>query len=106
MKTAITTILTGSIMLALATAASAQSPQIPTPANPYPINPIATDGTALPSQSDSVRSGNGIYTGRSASTSSPFGFVGNVAGAGLDTAGSVVGAGRGYGDEGYGYGAR
>ena len=117
MKTVLATILAGSFTLALATTASAQSPQIPTPVNPYPINPIATNGTPLPSQSNAVRSGDGVYVGRSVSTG-PFGFVGNVAGAGLDAAGSVVGAGvgavggiagdrygnQGYGNEGYGNG--
>lgn len=95
MKTILATILTGSFTLALAAAAHAQSAQIPTPVNPYPINPVATDGTPLPSQSNAVRSG-----GYAANSASPFNFVGNFAGAGLDTAGSVVG-GVAYGVGGY-----
>ena len=90
MKTIIATLLAGSFTLALAAAAHAQSAQIPTPVNPYPINPVATNGTPLPSQSNAVRSGGyGPYG------ASPFNFVGNVAGTGLDAAGSVLGAGVG-----------
>ena len=86
MKTILATLLAGSFTLALAAAAHAQSAQIPTPVNPYPINPVATDGTPLPSQSNAVRS-----NGYAAANAGPFNFVGNFAGAGLDTANSVVG---------------
>lgn len=90
MKTILATILAGSFTVALAATAQAQSAQIPTPANPYPINPIATNGTPLPSQSNAVRSG-----GYGPNGAAPFGFVGNFAGAGLETAGAVVGTGVG-----------
>ena len=103
MKTILATVLAGSFTLALAAAAHAQSAQVPTPVNPYPINPIATDGTPLPSQSNAVRSGGyGPYG------AAPFDFVGNFAGAGLNAAGSVVGAGVGVanGAVGNGYDAR
>ncbi len=95
MKTILATILAGSFTVALAAAAHAQSAQIPTPVNPYPINPVATDGTPLPSQSNAVRSG-----GYSANGASPFNFVGNFAGAGFNAADSVVG-GVAYGVGGY-----
>ncbi len=90
MKTILATILAGTFTLSLAAAAHAQSAQIPTPVNPYPINPVATDGTALPSQSNAVRSGG--YAGNGAA---PFNFVGDFAGAGLGAAGAVVGTGVG-----------
>lgn len=93
MKTILATILAGGFSLAVAAAAHAQSAQIPTPANPYPTNPVATDGTPLPGQSNAVRSGG--YTGRSAAVSAPFNFVGDVAGAGLGVAGAAVGTGVG-----------
>lgn len=90
MKTILATILAGAFTVSLAASAIAQSAQIPTPVNPYPINPVATDGTPLPSQSNAVRSGGyGPYN------AAPFNFVGNFAGAGLNTAGAVVGTGVG-----------
>ena len=95
MKTILATVLAGGLTLAIAAAAHAQSAQIPTPVNPYPINPVATDGSPLPSQSNAVRSGGyGPYTGRSVA-SAPFAFVGDVAGAGLGAAGAAVGTGVG-----------
>lgn len=87
MKTILATVLAGTFALSLAATAHAQSAQIPTPVNPYPINPVATDGSPLPSQSNAVRSGG--YAGNAA----PFNFVGNFVGAGRDTAGAVVGNG-------------
>ena len=103
MKTILATVLAGSFTLALAVAAHAQSAQIPTPVNPYPINPVATDGTPLPGQSNAVRSGGFAATG-----SAPFNFVGSFAGAGLDAAGAALGTGVGVanGVAGNGYGAR
>ena len=47
----------------LATAAHAQSAQLPTPANPTPLNPVATDGSPLPLRG---ARGDGLVTGRSA----------------------------------------
>lgn len=89
MKTIYATLLAGGFTLAIAAAAHAQSAQIPTPVNPYPINPVATDGTPLPSQSSAVRSGpSGI-------AAAPFGFVGEFVGTGVNTAGGIVGNGLG-----------
>lgn len=103
MKTILATIFAGSLTVAFATSAQAQSAQIPTPVNPYPINAVATDGTPLPSQSNAVRSG-----GYGLNAAAPFNFVGNVASAGLGTAGAVVGTGVGVanGVVGNGYYAR
>lgn len=89
MKTILATVLAGGFSLALAAAAHAQSPQIPTPVNPYPINPVATDGTPLPSQSSAVRSGPSGGLGLGA----PYGFVGEFVGSGVNAATGVVGAG-------------
>ncbi len=62
MKTVTKLALATSFALALASAAQAQSPQVPTQANPYPANPIATDGSPLPRESFDTP----LRTGRSA----------------------------------------
>jgi hypothetical protein len=63
MKT-ITLLSVAALALGL-TAAQAQSfaPQIPTPANPFPENPVATDGSplALHSQAGVLRTGRSAY---------------------------------------------
>ena len=79
-------------------AANAQSfePKVPNPADPFPENPIATDGTPLPSQADhgpinGNRGPGGLYTGRSVAVDGPLGIVGNVVGTGLGVANSGLG---------------
>lgn len=44
--------LVPAFVLALASAAAAQTATIPTPSNPTPDYPVATDGTPLPSAID------------------------------------------------------
>lgn len=79
MKTISTIAVAAVLALGLASAAQAQSAsaQIPTPANPYPANPIATDGSALPVHGEAY----GLRSGRSV-----FAPVGDV----VSSVGSVV----------------
>lgn len=42
--------LTAAAAFALASSAALAAPQIPTWANPYPAEPVATDGSPLPAQ--------------------------------------------------------
>lgn len=96
MKTLSKLALAGVFGLGLISAAQAQStsplPSVPNPANPYPLNPVATDGTPLPRYNGIA--GGGLYSGRSA-----FVPAGGIVGAGVDTglgiAGDAVGTGPG-----------
>lgn len=93
MKTMSRVALAGVFALGLASAAQAQSPQIPTPANTSPINPVATDGSPLPH--DNASNGSGLFSGRSAFVAPVGGVVnaaGTVVGTGVDAAGNVVNA--------------
>ena len=82
MKSIIGTALAGAFALTLAGAAHAQS--IPTPANPTPRFPVATDGSPLPSRAYGDEGG--LLTGRSA-----FEPVDAVVGTGLGVANTAVG---------------
>lgn len=73
--------LAGVLALAFAGAAAAQT--IPTPANPTPRFPVATDGTPLPHAN--ADEGYGLLSGRSA-----FAPVGAVVGTGFGAANAVV----------------
>lgn len=87
--------LAGVFGLGLISAAQAQStsplPSVPNPANPYPLNPVATDGTPLQRYNGVA---GGLSSGRSA-----FVPAGGVVGTGVDTglgiAGDAVGTGLG-----------
>ena len=81
--------LAGVFALGLASAAQAQSPQIPSLSQTNPQNPVATDGSPLPHNNTS--NGGAILTGRSAFVDP----VGGIVGAGIGTAGSIVGTGVG-----------
>ena len=86
MKTVSSFALAGAVVLGLAPVAQAQTylgPQIPTPANPNPLNPVATNGTPLPSR---FFNDGPVLTGRSAYVAGPVGVVG----AGVGAAGAVV----------------
>ena len=94
MKTFYSVALAGALALGLATAAQAQSaaPTIPNPANPTPLNPVATDGSPLPYRG-AGDNGNGLLTGRSV-----FAPVGAVIGTGLGVANTAVDTGFGTAD--------
>ena len=91
MKFALSLTLAATLAGAVVTTAHAQSAQVPNPANPTPLNPVATDGTPLPQSSSAT----GVFTGRSVAVGSPLGFVGDAVDAGVGTAGAVVGTGLG-----------
>jgi hypothetical protein len=81
--TKITSIALSTTFIAMiASSAYAQSAQIPTPANPNPMNPIATNGSPLPHNNTGR---DVVYTGRSA-----FAPVTTVLGYGVDAAGTIV----------------
>jgi hypothetical protein len=83
-------VVAGAFALGLATAAHAQSPQVPTPYNTNPVNPIATDGSPI-SHNNADNSGRGLQTGRSAYVDP----VSGVVGTGANAAGALVGTGVG-----------
>ena len=84
--------LAGALALGLAGTAHAQT--IPSPVNPTPNFPIATDGTPLPAYSNGAPGG--LLTGRSvfapvgAVVGTGVGLANTAVGTGLDTAGTVV----------------
>ncbi len=99
MKTLTAISLSAVFALALATGAQAQtySPEVPTPANPHPVNPIATNGTPLPRGPMEYNGGNdGVLTGRSvftpvgAAVNLGAGIAGTALNAGVDTVGAAV----------------
>lgn len=81
--------LAGVFALGLATAAQAQSPQIPSLSQTNPQNPVATDGSPLPH--NNTLNGSDLRSGRSAFVDP----VGGIVGTGVGTAGSIVGTGVG-----------
>jgi hypothetical protein len=89
MKTISSVALAGVFALGLASAAQAQSPQIPSLSQTNPPNPVATDGSPLPH--NNTVNGAQLQTGRSVFVDPVSGIVG----AGVGTAGALVGAGVG-----------
>lgn len=97
--------MAGALSIAFATTSFAQSlaPKVPDPTDPFPANPIATNGTPLARATYvSPALGASLATGRSVAVDGPLGLLGGVAGtagsivgAGVGTAGSIVGAGVG-----------
>ncbi len=81
--------LTSAFVLGLGVAAQAQSPQIPTIANPNPANPVATDGSPLP-HNNTINAAP-LLSGRSAAVNP----VGGIVGTGVDAATGVVNLGVG-----------
>lgn len=84
--------LAGVLTLGIATVAQAQStslaPSVPNPANPYPLNPVASDGTPLPRYN-----GVDVYSGRSAYVAPGYGYGPGVVGGAVDDGLGVAGAG-------------
>ena len=80
--------LAGAFALGFASVGAAQAQTIPTPVNPTPNFPIATDGSPLPSHRNA--DGGGLLTGRSV-----FAPVGAVVGSGVGFADTAVGTGLG-----------
>ncbi len=83
--------LAGLLGAAFVATASAQVPQIPTPVNPRPANPVATDGTPLPLSSFAGPGYNTLQNGRSVGFAAPvLGSVGGIVDGGLGLAGSAI----------------
>lgn len=80
--------LAGAIALGLGFVGAAQAQTIPTPVNPTPNFPVATDGSPLPAYSNGRPEG--LFTGRSV-----FAPVGAVVGSGVGLADTAVGTGLG-----------
>lgn len=95
MKILLGAALAGSLVLTLGGTAFAQSfaPQVPNPTNPFPPNPIATDGTPLVRAPDLNPT---LYQGRSAFVGAgPVDGIGNMVGATVGAASGVLGTGLG-----------
>ena len=81
----------GILAVTLAASAKAEVPQIPTPVNPRPANPIATDGTPLPLRTFAGPGYNTLATGRSVGFDALVpGPIGGLVNGGVGLAGTAI----------------